>query len=108
MFGGFKKKMDEAKKKAEEVKERMNSIYVRGAGSSGEVHIVMTANKAVVEVKIQPEAHDKGATFVETQMAEAFQSAIQQAEGINAAEMQAVAKEHMPSIPGMDTSKLFS
>ena len=59
MFGlnGLKEKMEEAKKKAEETKARLDTVHVEG--NSGDlVRVVSTGNSQVLQVMISPEAMD--------------------------------------------------
>lgn len=108
MFGGFKKKLDEAKAKASEVKERLNSVYVRGQSGNQSVEVIMSANREVTEVNVQDNYQELPKESLSRSIQEAVNDAITKADTVNATEMQAVTKEYMPNIPGMDMGKMFS
>jgi len=55
MFGdimGMMGKLKEAQQEAEEVKKRMDSVYVTGESTDGHVKVVISANKQVKDVSI--------------------------------------------------------
>ena len=45
-------KLGDVKRKMEEIKSRLNSVYVDGSAGNGKVKITLTANRAVKEVFI--------------------------------------------------------
>lgn len=102
MFGlnGLKEKMEEAKRKAEETKSRLDTVHVEG--SSGDlVRVVATGNSQVLQVMISQDAMDLSHEELGRHVLLATNNALNNARGIFEAEMGAVAREAMPNIPGM-------
>ncbi len=97
MFGNMMGKLEEAKRKAEEVKARMDHIQVEG--KSGGVIATVTANRVVKRIEIPDTEMSK--EDMEFHIAMAMNTALDQATKIQEAEMAAVAQEAMPNIPGM-------
>lgn len=99
-LGNFKEKIEEAKRKAEETKTRLDSVHVEG--SSGDfVRVICTANSRVVQILLNDEAKSFGADELSRHTLVATNNALEKARSISEAEMAAVAREAMPNIPGM-------
>ena len=106
-LGGLKEKMEEAKKKAEETKVRLDSVHVEGK-SGDYVSVISTANSRILQVIIKEEAKSFGADELGRHMLVATNNALVNAKSIFEAEMGAVAREAMPNIPGMpNMGKMF-
>lgn len=106
-LGGLKEKMEEAKRKAEETKARLDSVHVNGK-SGDYVTVICTANSQVLQVIISEEAKSFSADELSRHMLVATNNALDNAKSIFEAEMGAIAREAMPNIPGMpNMGKMF-
>lgn len=105
MFGdlmGMMGKLKETQKKVEETKKRLDHVLLEESSSDGLLHIVISANRVVKEIKIDDSLlQDK--EQLEDYLVYVINNAIAKATGINETELAAVAKEGMPNIPGMDS-----
>lgn len=93
MFG----KLNEAKQKAEEMKQKLDAISVEGIAQG--VKIIANANKKIIAVNIdeallKPENKEQ----VEDLVLLAIERALDQAENISAAEMKAMMGGMMPGL----------
>ncbi len=107
MFGdlmGMMGKLKETKKKVEETKERLNSVYIDEQSSDGLLKVNMTANRTIKSIEID-ESLLEDKDQLEDYLIITLNKAIDQATKVQEAEIAAVAKEGMPNIPGLD---LFS
>ncbi|MBD81595.1 MAG: hypothetical protein CL840_21935 [Crocinitomicaceae bacterium] len=99
-LGGFKEKLEAAKRKAEETKLRLDSVYVEG--SSGDfVKVISTANSRVMQIIVSDEAKEFAQDELCRHIQIATNESLEKARGIYEVEMAAVAKDAMPNIPGM-------
>lgn len=105
MFGDLSKKLQEAQAKAEEVKQRLSLIEVKGSAADGKVEVMMTGNRELKDVKLNVEPSGLQKEELEDLISVAVSDAIQKANSVNEAEMGALAKDAMPNIPGL--GKMF-
>lgn len=107
MFGdmmGMMSKLKEAQKKVEETKERLNTVLIDEASSDSKLKVTITANRTIKSIAIDDDLlQDK--EMLEDYLILTLNKAIDKATNVNEAEIAAVAKEGMPSIPGMDMFK---
>ena len=107
MFGNMSDmmgKLQEAQKKVEATKERLNSVYVDGESGNGMVVVTASANREIKNIAIDDSIlNDK--EELEDYLILAINDAISKATQINEQEMAIAAKEGMPNIPGMDMFK---
>ena len=94
MFG----KLAEAQKKAEEIKQRLAGVTVKGQAASGDVTITMDGNKKVKDVNIEmalmlPERKEE----LQDYLCIAIEDAINKADMVSANEM----KNLMGGLPGL-------
>lgn len=90
-------KLKEARRKAQEIKDRLDSITVEGKSMNGEVTVTCTGNRRVVNVDVNESVFRvRDQKEVQDLIVEATNSALQQAEQLAEAEMRAI----MPNIPG--------
>ena len=107
MFGdmmGLMGKLQEAKAKAEETKERLKTVFIDEKSSDNLLKVTATASGRIKEISIQEallEDHEQ----LEDYLILTLNKALEKAQNINDTEMAAVAKEGMPNIPGMDMFK---
>ncbi|UTW63215.1 YbaB/EbfC family nucleoid-associated protein [bacterium SCSIO 12741] len=103
-LGGFKEKLEEAKAKAEETKQRMNTVYVEGKSQSI-VTVISTANSEIKDVQFSDEIREMDPEELADHVINATNKALQKAKNVYEAEMAAVAQDAMPNIPGMPGMK---
>ncbi|MDG1715596.1 YbaB/EbfC family nucleoid-associated protein [Lacinutrix sp.] len=97
-------KLKETQKKVEETKLRLNSVLVDEQSNDGLLKVTLTANRTLKAITIN-DALLQDKEQLEDYLILTLNKAIEKATQINDAELAAVAKEGMPSIPGMDMFK---
>ena len=97
-------KLKETQKKVEETKLRLNSVQVDEQSNDGLLKVTLTANRTLKAITIN-DALLQDKEQLEDYLILTLNKAIEKATQINDAELAAVAKEGMPSIPGMDMFK---
>jgi DNA-binding YbaB/EbfC family protein len=104
MFGylmGMMGKLQEAQKKVEETKQRLNSVLIDEQSADGLLKVTVTANRQIRSLEVNDELlNDK--EQLEDYLILTLNKALEKARAINEAELAAVAKDGMPNIPGMD------
>ena len=107
MFGdmmGLMGKLQEAKVKAEETKERLKTVLIDESSSDNLLKLTVTASGRLKEIAIDDSLlEDK--EQLEDYLILTINKALEKAQNIHDTEMAAVAKEGMPDIPGMDMFK---
>ena len=107
MFGdlmGMMGKLQEAQKKVEETKQRLDTVLIDEQSSDGLFKVTLTANRVLKSVTIDDSLlEDK--EQLEDYLVLVMNKAIEKATAINEAELAAAAKDGMPEIPGMDMFK---
>lgn len=107
MFGdlmGMMGKLQEAQKKVEETKQRLDTVLIEEQSSDRLFKVTLTANRVVKSVTIDDSLlEDK--EQLEDYLVLVMNKAIEKATAINEAELAAAAKDGMPEIPGMDMFK---
>lgn len=97
-------KLQDAQKKVEETKQRLNTVLVDEKSNDGLLQVTLTANRAIKSIEINDELlEDK--EQLEDYLILTLNKAIEKATRINEAELAAAAKDGMPNIPGMDMFK---
>lgn len=107
MFGdimGMMGKLQEAQKKMEETKKRLDTVLVDEQSTDGLLKVTLTANREIKSIHVDDSLlEDK--EQLEDYLVLVLNKAIAKATSVNEAELGAVAKEGMPNIPGMDMFK---
>ena len=107
MFGdimGMMGKLQEAQKKMEETKKRLDTVLIDEQSSDGLLKVTLTANREIKSIQVDDSLlEDK--EQLEDYLVLVMNKAIAKATSVNEAELGAVAKEGMPNIPGMDMFK---
>lgn len=107
MFGdlmGMMGKLQEAPKKVEETKHRLNTVLIDEQSVDGLLKLTVTANSEVKKIEIADDLlQDK--EQLEDYLILTLNKALSRAGAINEAELAAAAKDGMPNIPGMDLFK---
>mgnify|MGYP003665705076 FL=1 len=101
---GLMGKLQEAKVKAEETKERLKTVLVDESSSDNLLKLTVTASGRLKEISLDDSLlEDK--EQLEDYLILTLNKALEKAQNIHDTEMAAVAKEGMPNIPGMDMFK---
>ncbi|WP_333694885.1 YbaB/EbfC family nucleoid-associated protein [Flavobacterium sp.] len=107
MFGdlmGMMGKLKETQQKIEETKERLNTIYIDEQSRDEALKVTVTANGYLKSVTVL-ETITSDPEQLEDYLVLVINNALKKAKQIQEAELAAVAKEGMPSIPGLDLFK---
>ena len=107
MFGdlmGMMGKFQEAQKKVEETKKRLDTVLVEEQSNDGLLKVTITANRHLKSISVSDDLlTDK--EQLEDYLVMVINKAIEKATKINDDELAAAAKDGMPEIPGMDLFK---
>lgn len=101
---GMMGKLQEAQKKVEETKQRLNHVLIDEKSSDNLLEVTVTANRTIKSIKID-DALLEDKEQLEDYLVLVLNKAIEKATNINEAELAAAAKDGMPNIPGMDMFK---
>ena len=107
MFGdlmGMMGKIQEAQKKMEETKKRLDTVLVDEQSNDGLLKVTLTANRQIRSITID-DALLEDKDQLEDYLVLVLNKAIDKAGAVSEAELGAVAKEGMPNIPGRDLFK---
>jgi hypothetical protein len=93
MFG----KLAEAKQKAEEIKQRLETITVMGEAERGKVRVIANGNRKVQDISIDDSLlNDK--EQLQDILTVAINRAMENADKVSEAEMQALSSELLPGL----------
>ena len=95
-------KLGSIKKKMEEIKSRLDTIYIEETAGNGMIKITMSANKKVKSIYIDEQLctavrKDELQELLKTTM----NKALEKAESVHEAEMKAAGKDLLPGFPGL-------
>ena len=101
---GMMGKFQEAQKKIEETKRRLDTVLVDEQSNDGLLKVTITANRHLKSISVSDDLlSDK--EQLEDYLVMVINKAIEKATKINDDELAAAAKDGMPEIPGMDLFK---
>lgn len=107
MFGdmmGMMNKLKETQEKVEATKERLKTVLIDEQSQDGLLKITITATREIKNISIADELlEDK--EQLEDYLVLTMNKAISRATDIQETELEAVAKDGMPDIPGLDMFK---
>lgn len=107
MFGdlmGMMGKLQEAQKKVEETKKRLDTVLIDENSSDNLLQVTVTANSKIRTINIDDRLfEDKDQ--LEDYLILTLNKALEKAAKINETELAVAAKDGMPNIPGMDLFK---
>ncbi|MAR67925.1 MAG: nucleoid-associated protein, YbaB/EbfC family [Crocinitomicaceae bacterium] len=83
----------------EEIKNRLETIVVRGEAENGKIIVQINGNRKVKDIQLDPELLTGDKEELEELLAVAVNRAIEQADNVNNSEMQSAA---MGMMPGME------
>ena len=101
---GMMGKLKETQQKVEETKKRLDTVLVDEQSNDGLLKVTLTANRKIKSITVD-ETLLVDKEQLEDYLILVLNKAIEKATNINETELAAVAKEGMPSIPGMDMFK---
>ena len=100
MFGkGMMEKLQAMQGRMEEIKNRLETIVVRGEAENGKIIVQINGNRKVKDIQLDPELLTGDKEELEELLAVAVNRAIEQADNVNNFEMQSAA---MGMMPGME------
>lgn len=95
-------KLMAAQQKADEIKMRLDTVFVYGEVEGGAIKITATANKTITAVEIQEEFFKQAdREELEELLLTAVNKALKQADEVSAVEMQAATKDMLGGLGGM-------
>ena len=98
---GMMGKLRDTQQKIEDTKKRLDTVLIDEQSTDGLLKVTLTANRTVKSITIDDSLlEDK--EQLEDYMILVMNKAIAKATSVNEAELDAVARMDMPSIPGMD------
>ncbi|MFM2229228.1 MAG: hypothetical protein RL607_486 [Bacteroidota bacterium] len=107
MFGdlmGMMGKIKETQAKMVATKKRLDTVLIDEKSNDGQLEVTLTANRVIRSIQIN-DALLSDKEMLEDYLVTILNKAIAKATQVNETELGAVAKEGMPSIPGMDLFK---
>jgi DNA-binding YbaB/EbfC family protein len=95
-------KLADIQRKTEEIKSRLSAITVEGEAASGDVKVIMDANKKIKDIFIAegllfPEKKEE----LQDYLVIAFEKALGNAETVSATEMKQLMSNMMPGLGGL-------
>ena len=101
---GMMGKIKETQAKVAETKKRLDTVLIDESSSDNLLKVTLTANRTLKNIEIDDSLlEDK--EQLEDYLILTLNKAIKKASDLNEAELEAVAKDGMPDIPGMDIFK---
>ncbi|MBK8848027.1 MAG: YbaB/EbfC family nucleoid-associated protein [Bacteroidetes bacterium] len=95
-------KLGEMKTKMEEMKKRLDTVYVNGEAGNGKIMIELSANRTVKKISIADElVHPDRKEELIDLLEIALGKALENANAVSEAEMKAAGKDLLPNIPGL-------
>jgi DNA-binding protein YbaB len=95
-------KLMAAQQMADDIKKRLDTVFVYGEVEGGAIKITATANKAITAVEIQEEFFKQAdKEELEELLLTAINKALSQADQVSATEMQAATKDMLGGLGGM-------
>jgi len=93
-------KLQEAQKKVEETKKRLDTVLIDESSSDQKIKITLTANRTIKSISIDNSLLND-AEELEDYLIISLNKAIEKATNINELELANAAKSGMPNIPGL-------
>ena len=101
---GMMGKLQDAQKKVEETKKRLDTVLIDEKSSDGNIQVTLTANRTIKSISISEDLlNDK--EELEDYLIITLNKAIEKATKVNETELAAAAKGGLPNIPGLDMFK---
>lgn len=97
-FGDMMGKLQEAKKIAGEIKERLDNTLLSVEAAGGDIKIEITGNRFVKSISVSPALQHGDKKLLEDHLLKAINQAIEKANKINEEEMKKIAGGMMPGL----------
>lgn len=101
---GMMGKLKETQEKVEATKKRLDTVFIEEKSSDSLLRVTISANREIKSIDIDSSLFDDKEQL-EDYLILTLNKAINKASEINETEINAVAKEGMPNIPGIDLFK---
>ena len=98
---GMMGKLKDAQNRLEETKKRLDTVLIDEQSNDGLLKITITANRKITAITVD-DALLEDKEQLEDYLLVVMNKAIERATSVNQAELDAVAKVDLPSIPGME------
>ena len=98
MFGNMMGKLQEMQQKAEEIKKRLDTIYVKGESGNGEIQVQVTGNREVKSIQIEKDLSSIDKEELEDLLIIAMNKALENANQVNESEMKGAASGILPNL----------
>jgi len=98
---GMMGKLKDAQNRLEETKKRLDTVLIDEQSNDGLLKITVTANRKITAISVE-DALLEDKEQLEDYLLVVMNKAIERASSVNQAELDAVAKVDLPSIPGME------
>jgi nucleoid-associated protein EbfC len=97
-FGDMMGKLKEAKKIADEVKEKLEQTNLTVDAAGGDIRITISGTRKVSSISVAPSLQHGDTKELESQLLKAMNQAIEKADKVNEEEMKRVAGGIMPGM----------
>lgn len=99
---GLMKKVQQARARMEETKSQLDSQVESVRDPNGMMEVRITGNRVITRIELSEEARNLEREEIQELIKNTVNSAIAQASRLHEETLQRVAREEMPSIPGLD------
>lgn len=94
-------KLGDVKKKMDEIRQRLDNVYVDGEAGSGSVKVTATGNRKIKSIYISPDLiKDTDVDQLQGLIEVAVNRALEKAEAVSESEMKSAGKDFLPGFPG--------
>ncbi len=95
-------KLNEMQQKLDEIKSRMDTVYVHGEAGEGKVKVIITANKLVKDIELSADLlAEKDGEQLSELIVVAVNRAMEKADEVSKSEMQEASAGLLSGLPGM-------
>ena len=94
-------KLGDIRKKMDEIKSRLDTIYIDEQSSDGKIKITVTANRKVKEINIVEAIQTMEKDELQELLETVINRALERAETVSENEMRAAGKDLLPGFPGL-------
>jgi len=97
-LGDMMGKLQEMKQRADEIKKKLNDIVIKTEGAGGDIKIEITGNREIKSLTISDAFQHGNKQELESQLVQALNKAIHEADKVNEAEMKKAASGLLPGL----------
>jgi DNA-binding protein YbaB len=95
-------KLGDFKKKMEEIRARLDTIYIDEQSSDGRIKVTVNANRKVKSIFIDPIMIAEGnSDEIQETLETVLNRALERAESVSESEMKSAGKDMLPGFPGL-------